>query len=59
MTEAITIEHIERAIAFTADVMQRHPDLSHRLLPHLKRLAAARDDLLAGGDPAKYEGEAT
>jgi hypothetical protein len=48
----ITIERIERAIAMTAYVMQRH-DLP-QLLPTLKRLETARDELMHDGDALEY-----
>jgi hypothetical protein len=53
MTE-ITVERIERAINTTARAID-YPDLARRIMPTLERLEAVRDDLLAGGDPAKYE----
>jgi hypothetical protein len=48
----VTIERLGCAIAVTADCMTRHnlPEL----LPTLKRLEAARDDLRANGDPIEY-----
>jgi hypothetical protein len=48
----VTIERLDCAIAVTADCMTRHnlPEL----LPTLKRLEAARDDLRANGDPIEY-----
>jgi hypothetical protein len=51
MTE-ITVERIEGAIAITAYVMNRHK--LPQLLPHLKRLIAARDDLVVNGDPLEF-----
>ena len=48
----VTIERLERAIAITADCMERHN--LPQLLPTLKRLEAARDDLIANGDPIEY-----
>jgi hypothetical protein len=48
----ITIERLDAAIAFTAYAMQRHN--LPQLLPTLKRLEAARDDLLVNGDALEY-----
>jgi hypothetical protein len=49
---AVTIERIERAITLTAYIMQRHN--LPQLLPTLKRLEAARDDLQVNGDALEY-----
>ena len=49
MTASVTIERLERAITITAEAMSRHN--LPQLLPTLKRLEAARDDLIANGDP--------
>jgi len=48
----ITIEQLDAAIAVTAYVMQRHN--LRQILPTLKRLEAARDDLLVNGDALEY-----
>jgi hypothetical protein len=48
----VTIERLEDAISLTAYVMQRH-NLPH-IVPTLKRLEAARNDLLVNGDPIEY-----
>jgi hypothetical protein len=48
----ITIERLKHAIAVTAYVMVRH-DLP-QLLPTLKRLESARDDLARDGDALDY-----
>jgi hypothetical protein len=47
-----TIERLDSAITLTAYVMQRHS--LPQLLPTLKRLQAARDDLLVNGDALEY-----
>jgi hypothetical protein len=52
MDSLVTIERLERAIAKTAYCMTRHK--LPQLLPTLKRLEAARDDLKANGDPIEY-----
>jgi hypothetical protein len=46
------IERLNAAIAMTAYVIQRHN--LPQVLPTLKRLEAARDDLLRDGDPIEY-----
>jgi hypothetical protein len=46
------IERLNVAIAMTAYVIQRHN--LPQVLPTLKRLEAARDDLLRDGDPIEY-----
>ncbi len=48
----MTIERLNHAIAVTAYVMQRHN--LPQLLATLKRLEAARNDLLVNGDPLEY-----
>lgn len=52
LTEPVTVERIERAIAVTASCMARHN--LPQLLPTLKRLEAERDRLIAIGDPIDY-----
>jgi hypothetical protein len=47
-----TIERLDSAITLTAYVMQRHS--LPQLLPTLKRLEAARDELLVNGDALEY-----
>jgi HAMP domain-containing protein len=49
----ISIERIENAIHTVARMMLKH-DMPE-LIATIRYLEAARDDLLAGGDPAKYE----
>jgi len=52
MTGPVTVEHIEHAIAVTAYCMTRHK--LPQLLPTLKRLEAARDELARDGDALDY-----
>jgi hypothetical protein len=54
MTEAVTIERLEKAIKITAQCMLDYPDLAGIILPHLKRLEAERDRLLQEGDALEY-----
>jgi hypothetical protein len=46
------LTRLDSAITLTAYVMQRHR--LPQLLPTLKRLQAARDDLLVNGDALEY-----
>jgi hypothetical protein len=48
----VTIEQLESYIKVTAYCMERHK--LPQILPTLKRLIAARDDLLANGDPLEF-----
>jgi hypothetical protein len=52
MSGAISLTRLENAITMTAYVMRRHQ--LPQLLTTLKRLEAARDDLLVNGDPLEY-----
>jgi hypothetical protein len=52
MTEPVTIERVERAIATTVDCMERHK--LPQLLPTLQRLESEREHLIAIGDPIDY-----
>jgi hypothetical protein len=48
----ITVERLEHAIRLTAYCMKRH-DLQ-QLMPTIRRLIAARDDLIANGDHLEF-----
>ncbi len=51
----VTLDDLDEMIAITAYVMRRHN--LPQILPTLKRLEAARDDLLTNGDPLEYAGQ--